>query len=290
MTAAPTAASETQAAILALRSVVEQLLPRKIALPDEPESARMLRTLGAMEAAPAAPPTDFLEALRRELVAASDRGQIAALPRKSLRYASWLLWNGDPPVANLPGLLPILLDQAAASGATLRRLIGAYLRDFDPRAHGIEETTTCVRKVLARGEPRFAAWRTAQSEVHLFDPARGPAALASRLLASDHPAEILAHYKFDDEMLAIGNFMLAVEDAVCTQAPLLLRQQAEQGLRRVLRIVAPAGEFRFPVQVGETGRALLKAWIDGGPEPAPSLQQPVREVLLSWLGDPRLRP
>src|SRR6516162_4334394 len=102
MNSAPSSASETRNAIQALRLVVEQLLPRKIALPDEPESARMLRALGAMEAAPAAPPTDFLEPLRRELMAASNQGRIATLPRKSLRYAPWILWNGDPPAASLP--------------------------------------------------------------------------------------------------------------------------------------------------------------------------------------------
>ena len=289
MNSAPSSASETRNAIQALRLVVEQLLPRKIALPDEPESARMLRALGAMEAAPAAPPTDFLEPLRRELMAASNQGRIATLPRKSLRFAPWLLWNGDPPAASLPGLLPTLLNHAGASGATLRRLIGAYLRDFDPRAPGIEEAAACIRKLLARGEPRFAAWRMAHTEIHLFDPARGPAALASLLLDSERPDEILAHYKLDDEMLAVGGFILAVEDAVRTGAPLMLREQAEPGLQRVLGIVAPAGELRFPVRVGETGRALLKSWIDG-PEPSRSLQQPVREALLRWVGDPRLRP
>jgi hypothetical protein len=286
----PTSASKTLTAIEAMRFVVERFAPRNINLPDEPESARMLRALGAAEASPAPPPDDFLEKLRRKLVTTSRTGRIAALPRKELRYAPWLLWNGKPPAASLPGLLAALLDQARTSGPTLRRVIGAYLRDFDPRMPGIHEAAARIRKVLARGEPRLGPWRTAQSEVHLFDPARGPAALADRLLDDDRPDETLARYKLDDPLFATGNYMMAVEDAVRDAAPQLLRKQAEPGLQRILRIIAPVGALRFNAQVGNTARALLRAWLDGGPEPAPTLQQPVREVLLRRLGDPRLRP
>jgi len=83
---------------------------------------------------------------------------------------------------------------------------------------------------------------------------------------------------------------VAVEDSIRAAAPLLLRKQTEPGLQRILRIIEPAGKLRFPSRVGDTGQALLRAWLDSGPEPAPALQQPVREVLLRWLGDPRLRP
>jgi hypothetical protein len=283
-------ASETLAAIQALQSVAERLSPRNIALPAEPESARMLRALGAMETAPAPPPADFLEDLRRRLAAASRAGMIGALLRKELRYAPWLLWNGTPPAVAFPGLLATLLEQAGTSTATLRRLIGAYLRDFNPRAPGIDEAAARIREVLARGEPRFTAWRTAQSEVRLFDPARGPAALAELLLGDDRPEEILVRCRLHDEMLATGKFMAAVEDAVRAAAPLRLRNQAETGLRRLLRIVAPNDALRFRSRVADTARALLRAWLDGGPQPVASLQQPVREVLLRWLGDPRLRP
>jgi hypothetical protein len=284
----PMRPNETLAAIHALRLVTERF--SSVTLPAEAASARMLRALGATEASPAPPPADFLETLRRRLVAASRSGRIATLPPKDLRFAPWLLWNGKPPAASLSGLLATLLDQARTSAPTLRRMIGAYLRDFDPRMPGIDDAAARIREVLARGEPRFGPWRTAQSEVHLFDPARGPAALADRLLDDDRPDETLARYKFDDVMLATGSYMMAVEDAVRAAAPLLLRQRAEPGLQRVLRIIEPAGKLRFPSRIGDTARALLRAWLDSGPAPAPALQQPVREILLRWLGDPRLRP
>jgi EH_Signature domain len=290
MRSTPALSSETLAAIEALRFVVERFAPRNIALPEELESARMLRGLAAAEAPPAPPSADFLEKLRRNLVAASRSRRIAMLPPKELRYAPWLLWNGKPPGASLPGLLPALLDHARTSAPTLRRLIGAYLRDFDPRATGIDDAAARIRDVLARGEPRFGPWRRAQTEVHLFDPARGPAALADRLLDDERPDETLARYKLDAEMLATGNYMMAVEDAIRAAAPLLLRTHAELGLHSILRIVEPADKLRFPSRIGDTGRALLRAWLDRGPEPATTVQQPVREILLRWLGDPRLRP
>jgi hypothetical protein len=182
------------AAIRGLHSVAERFSSRNIALPEEPDSTRMLRALAAADAVPAPPPGDFLKALTRRLVIASRSGQIAALPPKDLRYAPWLLWNGDPPAATLRGLLVAVLDQARVSAPTLRRLISAYLRDFDPRAPGIDQTAFCIREILAGTGPRFDPWRAAQAEIHLFDPARGPAALAGRLLADERPAETLARY------------------------------------------------------------------------------------------------
>jgi hypothetical protein len=284
----PMRPNETLVAIHALRLVAERF--SSVALPAEAASARMLRALGATEASPAPPPADFLETLRRRLVAASRSGRITTLPPKDLRYAPWLLWNGKPPAASLSGLLAALLDQACTSAPTLRRVIGAYLRDFDPRMPGIDDAAARIREVLARGERRFGPWSTAQSEVHLFDPARGPAALADRLLDDDRPDETLARYKFDDVMLATGGYMMAVEDAVRARAPRLLRTHAELGLYGILRVVEPADKLRFSSRIADTGRALLRAWLDSGPEPPTTLQRPVREVLLRWLGDPRLRP
>jgi hypothetical protein len=91
-------------------------------------------------------------------------------------------------------------------------------------------------------------------------------------------------------MLDTGKYLMAVEDAVRAAAPQMLRNQGETGLQCVLRNLAPSEVLRFEVRVADTGRALLRAWLDGGPEPAPALQQPVRHILLQWLGDPRLRP
>jgi hypothetical protein len=280
--------SVTLGAIKGLNVVAERFSLHRLALPNETPSAQMLRLLGATEISPAPPPDDFLENVRRNLMAASRSGQFS--PR-DLRYAPWLLWNGDPPAASLQDLLPKLLDRACMPGKTLHRLIEAYLRDFDAAAPGINEAATTIREGLAKGGPRLDTWRTAQSEVHLFEPARGPTALADHLLEpGQQPDETLARYKLTNPLLATGKYMLTVEDAVRARAPQLLRKTGTTGLERILQIVAPMHVPRFKSHTADTGRALLRAWLDGGPQPAPTLQEPVRRVLLHWLGDPRLRP
>src|SRR5215472_2434460 len=185
--------SETLAAVKGLDVIVERFSPHRLTLPDEPSSARMLRLLGAAEISPAPPPTDFLENVRRNLVAGSSSGKFS--PR-DLRYAPWLLWNGNPPAATLAGLLSKLLDQASTSGKTLRRLIEVYLRDFDPHAPGINEAAAKIRRELEKGGPLLDTWCVAQEEVKLFDPTRGPTSLAACLLEpGEQIQEILTRYK-----------------------------------------------------------------------------------------------
>ena len=83
-------------------------LSRGKTLAEEPESAKMLRHIGATGISPARPPSDFLETLRRSLMAATRASRISGLSRRELQYTPWLLWNGDPPAASLPGLLPVI--------------------------------------------------------------------------------------------------------------------------------------------------------------------------------------
>jgi hypothetical protein len=128
----------------------------------------------------------------------------------------------------------------------------------------------------------------AQNEVGLFDPGPGPAALAARLLSDEPPEAVLARYNFDNHVRAASNYMLAVENALRTQVPRVLRKSGTAGLERILQILAPTGVLRFKSNTADTGRALLRAWLDGGPEPAPVIQASIRQLLLQWLGDPRI--
>jgi hypothetical protein len=281
----PKQLSETLAAITALNLVAQQFSPQRLVLPQEAPTARMLRLLGAAQISPA-PPSDFLEDVRRNLVTATRLGEFS--PR-DLRYAPWLLWNGDPPVANLPNLLPKLLEQASRPGRTLQRLIEAYLRDFDPAAPGIDEAAAAIRQELSNGGPRLDTWRTAQKEVLLFDPARGPEALANQLLEpGQQPDELLARYKLTDPLLATGKYMLAVEDAVRNRVPQLLCKSGISGLVRILQIVAQDNVLRFRSRIADTARALLRTWLDEDPEPNAELRGQVQRCLLQWLEDPRL--
>ena len=160
----------------------------------------------------------------------------------------------------------------ANSRKTLRRVIEAYLRDFDRAAPGINEAAAHIRRALANSETGFGQWRVAQQEFRLFDPERGPPSIAARLLNDERPDDILVRCKLDDPFLSTGNYMMAVEDQVCAATPLVLRKQGEAGLQRVLEIIAPEGVLRFKSRTGETGRALLRPWLDGGRPPAPAIQ------------------
>jgi len=281
--------SETVTAVHVLNSVADRFLLRNIALPNLTETAKLLRIIGATEASPAPPPADFLAKLRKHLFAASGAG-LSGLSRRDLRYVPWLLWDCDPPAAVLPSVLHLVLEQARTSDATVRRLIQAYLRDFRPNAPGIAEAAECICRRLANDHPRLREWYIAQKEVELFHPRKGPATLAARLLSEKDPGAVLARYRLDDPMLATGGYMMAVEDAVRAAAPVMLRDTGTVAFERILKIVAPSEKLRFESHRADTARALLRAWLIGRGEPAPALQEPVRRILLRWLGDPRLRP
>jgi hypothetical protein len=273
----------------ALGSVTDRLSSRSRTLPDELESAKILLIIGAADSPPAPPPSDFLEDLRRQLVAASRVKRLSELTSKQLRYAPWLLWDGSPPAASLPGLLPLVLDRARNSHADLRRLIQAYLRDFSVSAPGISEAAQCIRSQLTKAHLRLEHWHQAQTEVQLFDAVKGPTSLAGRLLSEKDPEATLACYKLNDEILASGKYMLAVEDVIRARAPLMLFEQGTLALERILKVIAPSdGELRFDSRRAETGRALLGAWLAGRGEPDAALQEPIRRALVHWLRDPRL--
>ena len=125
--------------------------------------------------------------------------------------------------------------------------------------------------MLSKSEPRFDTWRIAQNEVHLFDPERGPTALAALLLTDEPSAAVLARYNLQNPLRAAGNYLIAVEDAVRAQVPQALLKSGMTGLERILQILAPGGALRFKYHALDTGRALLRAWLDGGLEPAPTL-------------------
>lgn len=282
-------ASLTRDAVRSLGGFVGRLAENS-SLPQLSESARLVQRLEAAEAPPAEPTVADREALRRRLVNAAAGGRMPDVARRDLRDTPWLLWNGTPPLGQIPTLLTAILDHATISLPTLRRLIDAYLRDFDPRAPGIGKAAECIRQALADGKSlRLNVWSVAHREVGLFDPSRGPARVATRLLTASSALDVLSGFGLSDPLRAGGKFMIAVEEAVRVAVPQTLRDRGEGGLGRILEILAPEGRPRFAAHKAATARALLAAWLDGGPEPATAVRDGVRILLLRWFGDPRLR-
>ncbi len=154
-------------------------LPRRAKLPAEAASARMLRDIGATEAAPAPPAGAFLEELRARLRRGSTQP-------KDLRLAPWVLWDGNPPAIGFPGLLERVVTRAEERRATLRNLIEAWLRDFAPDRPGIGETGEAIRRLLASSaHDRLDLWRAAEARFGMFDAGTGPAATAAELFAGE---------------------------------------------------------------------------------------------------------
>jgi hypothetical protein len=115
------------AALARLEAALVAMLPR---LPPEAQTTRMVRQLGALEGAPRAPEGEILEGVRRRLHQALSGGEQP--DSRDLKRAPWILWQGDSPASNFPGLLERVVRQAMRSPRALRYLIEAWLRDFSP--------------------------------------------------------------------------------------------------------------------------------------------------------------
>jgi len=282
--------TETHDALLGLRMAL-RVLGQGTALP-EPSSRKLVQRLRATHAARAAPQGAYLEMLRERLAAAfADGGNHAA--RRDLQDAPWILWQGAPAGATIPGLLDAVFAQAVAASRTTRNLIEAWLRDFAPAAPLIAPAGQAIARLLAaHPDHRLDTWRRAHRRLELFDAPRGPGKLARALLYGTEPVDaILAACGLDDAIRASGGYMRVTLTALLAEIPTALRGAAAgRSLSRALRTLAPDGALRFGTELrGAIGRALLEPWLDGGPAPAPAERDAVRGFLLAQLGDPRLR-
>jgi hypothetical protein len=283
--------TETKDALVAVRAAA-QVLALGVALPERPASRVLMEKLRATHAARATPQAAFLEGLRDRLAAAFKDGHARAT-RRDLQDAPWILWQGTPAGAAIPGLLDAVFTQAVGASRTARNLIEAWLRDFAPDAPTVAAAGQAIQRLLpVHPDHRLDVWRSAQRRLDLFDAQRGPAKLARALMQGTEPVDaILASCGFDDAIRASGGYMRATVAALLAAIPAMLRSDfASRSLQRCLRVLAPGGTLRFGTELrGAIGRALLAPWLDGGPPPASAERDAVRGFLLQQLGDPRLR-
>jgi hypothetical protein len=285
--------SLTLAALDSLHAAVMGL-PRTVALPEQPATRRMVTKLGALGAQQAKPVEAVLESLRRRLLEAVTRRRLQDIDGRDLRNAAWILWQGKPLAAAMPGVLEAVIRQAEASPRVTRSLIEAWLRGFGADAPGIAEAGQAIRRLLARAsDSRLLRWQQADQAFGLFDAGKGPASLAQALLHDKAPVTaLLVKAGLDDAVLATGGFLRAalLEELRLTPAALFGAGAAER-LARVLGLLVADGSMRFGRELfGPVGQGLLEAWRQGGKEPDGLLQSSVRGFLLQHLGDPRLRP
>jgi hypothetical protein len=266
-----------------------RLASSRITLPEIAATTAMIATFSGAGAPrePADP-----EALRRRLLQAAGAGRLEDLSPRECRDAAWLLWNGRPNGVEIRGVLDAVLKSANENSRTLRVLIEAWLRDFDPGKPGIAEAGRHIaRRLRSNTDLRLAAWRRASEELALFDAVRGPGKMASHLLYADDLNEALRSLGFDNQLRAASNYMRAVHLALLDDAPGLLRSRASQAaLARIIEITGPGNALRFADQRGPLASALLKAWVDGGQLPGEPIRQQVQAFLLRHLHDPRIEP
>jgi hypothetical protein len=284
--------SHTLSALGTLKSAL-QALPKTVPLPQQPASARLLTTLGAMDAAPAPPAEAVLEALQARIVTALEQRRPEALRRRDLRDAPWVVWNARMPPRLLAEAVELVVRQSSVSNRTLRNFIEGWLRDFASKPQMIDAGRQIARLLTNTQDRRLERWRDAQKQIKLFDGTAGPANAAARLLQDASSVKnLLAMWTFDEPQRAISGYMRAVQTELLMLAPAAIRGGG--GAAAANRVVAfleiDPKTLRFPDSRGLMARGLLSAWLDRGSEPYDETRAVVLEFLLRHLGDPRLRP
>jgi hypothetical protein len=83
----------------------------------------------------------------------------------------------------MTGLLVAIMTQAEMRSSTLRCVIEAWLRDFDPMKPGIAEAGRRIASALrARISGTLGAWHEAHTRYGIFNAAKGPAKSRARFL------------------------------------------------------------------------------------------------------------
>jgi hypothetical protein len=260
-------------------------------LPEEAATARMIRQLGAAEAAVPEPAGPVLEAVRRHLYKASFNGSEPG--RRDLKRAPWILWQGDPLAINFPGLFDRVVDQAERSPRTLRYLIEAWLRDFAPQAPRIALAGQEIQRLLANSsDSRLEQWRAAQDRFRLFEAAEGPAMLAEAILNAPQPVPTMLEMAcLADQARAVGAYLRFAQAELLARLPIVLEQpSARARLARACAFLTNGKALRFDDTQAAIARAFCAPWFDTSRSLDADLQREVKDFLVAQIGNPQLRP
>jgi EH_Signature domain len=239
------------------------------------------------------PPMESIDELAgrlRAALAADDPDQVSD---RDWTRAAFALWQGETPLAADAGFLDFYLARLEyyLAGPDWRRrrrdvalLISAYLRAFAPDLPGIRR----VAEILTRFIPLWEwPWAARQRELRLFDPERGPAALAQACLADDEPARVLAKLGLRDlhgQGLVLTAQLLAVDNV---EKALASGREPDARLERLLHWAVDAGGVAARLR-GPLADALLRPWLS---RPVPDqLKQRIQDFLLEHYGDMRTKP
>jgi len=239
------------------------------------------------------PSMESIEELATRLRTALAAGQLDRVSDRDWGRAAFALWHGDAPLAAEARFLDFYLRRLEfyltrpdrhRRRRDVRLLISAYLRAFASDLASIREVGALLaRLVLIWDWP----WAKRQRELPLFDPERGPAALAQACLSDDEPARVLAELGLEHlhgQGLVLMAQLVAVDNV---EKALASGRAPDIRLERLLRWAVDAGGVA-PKLRGPLADALLRPWLSR-PVPDP-LKARIQEFLLQHYGDPRTRP
>ncbi len=231
------------------------------------------------------PPTlENLSVVASHIMGAVHAGQLQDVTKREWRQAGWCLWLKEKPLAHDPAVREAYLGWLRLEGrmSAYKRLISAYLRDFDKNDTSFDE----VANVLAGVAAKFDwPWRDKHKQFHLFSVGRGPQTAAAAVVSSS-----LSVRESLDEIGLMGDFAylgFGVESFKVALA-LYRTEPTERLLERILEWSCLDDTFQFVVIRNVIVNSLLSPWVDGSNDLPPGIADTTRDFLLKHYKDPRL--
>jgi hypothetical protein len=266
-----------------------RILPANQVRPTRRALERVLQTWDVSMQAP----KDRVEEARRAILTAQRNGtDLAKLTPRVLRDSVWLLWPEAKDGVKRPALRRAILKEIATNNAILRRLIDAWLLEFDKDDDSFVDVGKQIDRHLAASHSGLLAlWKESHKTHDIFNAVSGPDRLASRIL-EDSSGSILAACRLDVPSRAASGYLRAIHLALSARLPKLLREErALDFFQQATRFYAPDGALRFKSDQAMNGAmadALVAAWIRAPRTPSDRLKKEVLTYLRLHLGDPRV--
>ena len=163
-----------------------------------------------------------------------------------------------------------------------RIIIESYLLRF-PTPHAAFSTLRGASEKVARR--RDWPWNARGDDFQLWDAQAGPKRLATELLATNRPGEVLRRAGLDGD-LATGAFVRQAVRAACAVA---VTHKGAMAIESGERLIALAATIKGAEGIDALlALALLAPWV--GSTPTAEHQQKVTTLLIGRIGDPRLAP
>ena len=159
----------------------------------EPEMVSAAAQVRAqISAAPRRPSELDLDRLHATFVSAAESKQWNNILWRDWRRGAWVLWHGDPTLADLTVFVGqyLMALERRKSARAFKTLIYVYLLKFDIRAASIKRFGRHIAGVVNRSDkPTLKQWQARHVSFQLFSSDVGPRELAHACLSSEEGPE-----------------------------------------------------------------------------------------------------